>query len=32
MIFQPFTSELKNLLCAELLCERGYFCLGGRWR
>jgi hypothetical protein len=31
IIFQPFASELKNL-CGELLCERGYFCLGGRWR
>lgn len=31
MTFQPVASELKNLLCGELLCERGYFRLGGRW-
>ncbi len=32
MTFQPFASELKNLLCGELLYERGYYRLGGRWR
>jgi len=31
MIFRLVASELKNLLCGELLCERGYYRLGGRW-
>jgi len=30
MTVRPFVSELKNLLCGELLLERGYFRLGGR--
>jgi hypothetical protein len=32
MTFQSIVAgELNNLLCGRLLCERGYFRLGGRW-
>jgi len=32
MTFQSVVAgELKTLLCGGLLCERGYFRLGGRW-
>jgi len=30
MIFQPFANVLSSLLCGGLLCERGYYRLGGR--